>query len=262
MLDNRGVEKMISNCGHDENGTYRNGAAGDQTSGEYCIRSWYNRPWNCVLRYPDEKVGATIGSIASYAANNPMIGYDQNQRMTFYQQLSAAGWHPESIHQACEADCSSSTAAVIIAAGRRLGIAALANVSSVLTTYNMRAALKAVGFEALTDSRYLTGESYLAAGDILLNDQHHVAINLTYGSNYKVTTTNTNIKAVNYTAQVKVSDYLNVRSGASSNAEIVVLNGHGLCLSNGLVVAINAESGDWARLAGTTYWVSKTYLKR
>ena len=253
---------MISNCGHDENGTYRNGAAGDQTSGEYCIRSWYNRPWNCVLRYPDEKVGATIGSIASYAANNPMIGYDQNQRMTFYQQLSAAGWHPESIHQACEADCSSSTAAVIIAAGRRLGIAALANVSSVLTTYNMRAALKAVGFEVLTDSRYLSGESYLAAGDILLNDQHHVAINLTYGSNYKVTTTNTNIKAVNYAAQIKVSDFLNVRTAASGDASIVILNGHGLCLPNGLVIAVNAESGDWARLAGTDYWVSKAYLKK
>ena len=253
---------MISNCGHDENGNYRNGAAGDQTSGEYCIRTWYNRPWNCVLRYPDERVGATIGSIASYAANNPIIGYDQNQRTTFYQQLSAAGWHPESIHQACEADCSSSTAACIIAAGHRLGIAALTNVNPNLTTYNMRAALKAAGFEVLTGSRYLTGESYLASGDVLLNDQHHVAINLTYGSNYKVTTTNAGIKNVNYAAQIKVSDYLNVRTSANSTATIVQLAGHNLCLPNGLVIAVNAECDGWCRLAGTSYWVSKRYLKR
>lgn len=253
---------MISNCGHDENRRYRNGTAGDQTGEEYCIRTWYNRPWNCVLRYPDEKVGSVIGSIASYAANNALIGYDQNQRTTFYQQLSSSGWHPENIRVACEADCSASTAAVVIAAGHRLGIASLANVNPNLTTYNMRAALKAVGFEVLTDSRYLSGESYLAAGDILLNDQHHVAINLTYGGNYKVTTTNTNIKAVNYAAQIKVSDFLNVRTAASGDASIVILNGHGLCLPNGLVIAVNAESGDWARLAGTDYWVSKAYLKK
>ena len=35
----------ISNCGHDENGKYTGGAAGDQTGTEYQVRAWYNRPW-------------------------------------------------------------------------------------------------------------------------------------------------------------------------------------------------------------------------
>ena len=47
----------ISNSGSDENGAYRGGQAGDQTGTEWRMRSWYNRPWSCVLRYPDQKVG-------------------------------------------------------------------------------------------------------------------------------------------------------------------------------------------------------------
>ena len=41
---------MISNSGSDENGKYSGGQAGDQTGKEWQIRSWYNRPWNYVLR--------------------------------------------------------------------------------------------------------------------------------------------------------------------------------------------------------------------
>ena len=35
----------ISNCGHDENGRYTGGKAGDQTGTEYQIMNWYSRPW-------------------------------------------------------------------------------------------------------------------------------------------------------------------------------------------------------------------------
>ena len=40
---------LISNSGHDENGGYRGGKAGDQTGTEWYLRSWYDRPWNCVI---------------------------------------------------------------------------------------------------------------------------------------------------------------------------------------------------------------------
>ena len=49
-------------------------------------------------------------------------------------------------------------------------------------TGNMRAGLKAAGFEVLTDSKYLTSDAYLLEGDILLNDNAHVATNLTDGA--------------------------------------------------------------------------------
>ena len=46
----------LSNCGHDENGRYAGGKAGDQTGTEYQIINWYNRPWLCVLRFEDKKL--------------------------------------------------------------------------------------------------------------------------------------------------------------------------------------------------------------
>ena len=253
---------MISNCGHDEQGRYKNGMAGDQTGGEYIIRSWYTRPWKCVLRYPEEQVGACIGSIATYAANNACIGYDQNERLSYYNALRNANWHPENIRVRVETDCSASTAANIIAAGNQLGIAGLKRIDPSLTTYNMRAALVSAGFQCLTDSMYLTSDKYLMPGDIILNDTCHVAINVTYGPLYKKEGTTTNVKTVNYAAIVKVSDFLNVRQAASQSAAKVQINGHDFCLPNGLVVAVCAESDGWCRLAGTSYWVSKIYLKR
>lgn len=171
----------ISNCGHDENGRYSGGKAGDQTGTEYQVRNWYNRPWKCVLRYPDTKVGDKLAQIAKAAADNDNIGYDQGQRGTYYTQLKKADWKPKNIKVKCEADCSSSTAANVIAAGYRLGVKKLQNVNPNCTTSNLRAALKAAGFEVLTHSRYLTGDDYLIPGDVLLNDGHHVAINLTSG---------------------------------------------------------------------------------
>lgn len=44
---------MISNCGHDENGRYSGGKAGDQTGTEWQVINWYSRPWKCVLRHPN-----------------------------------------------------------------------------------------------------------------------------------------------------------------------------------------------------------------
>ena len=42
---------------------------------------------------------------------------------------------------------------------------------------------QAAGFQVLTESKYLTSYDYLLPGDILLNDIHHVAINLSIGKN-------------------------------------------------------------------------------
>lgn len=176
---------MISNCGHDENGKYHGGAAGDQTGGEWQIQDWYKRPWGHVLRHPNKDVGAMIAALAIEAANNPNIGYDQYQRTTFYKQLKAAGWHPANITVKCEADCSSGVAAIVIATGHLMGIKALQNVSPDMYTGNERQALKNAGFEVLTNSRYLTSDKYLQPGDILLYEGHHTAINLDYGSEVK-----------------------------------------------------------------------------
>ena len=170
----------ISNSGHDENGSYAGGAAGDQ-GGEWVLRSWYNRPWNCVLRYKgSEEVRTLIAKLAIEAALNDNIGYDQNQRDTFWKQLQAAGYYPSKIKTKCEADCSAGVIAIVKAVGHLLGITKMVNLSATYTG-NMRSAFKAAGFSVLTASRFLTGKDYLLPGDILLNDAHHTATNITKG---------------------------------------------------------------------------------
>lgn len=174
----------ISNSGSDENGNYTGGQAGDQTGKEWRMRDWYSRPWTCVLRYPDQRVALKIAQLGIDAALNDRIGYDQSQNRTYLKQLKAVGWEPSKITVACEADCSAGVCANITAAGYLLGIPALQNHTGTYTG-NMRSALTKAGFQLLTDSKYLTGGSYLLPGDILLYDNHHTATNVTIGSKVK-----------------------------------------------------------------------------
>lgn len=173
---------MIANSGHDERGQYSGGVAGDQTGQEWQIQAWYSRPWNYVLRYPDADVRNLIAELAEEAARNNRIGYDQNQRTTFWGQLKQVGYRPANITQPCEADCSAGVAAIVKAAGYLTGIRALQLVSADMYTGNERSALSQAGFEVLTNSRYLSSDKYLLRGDILLYEYHHTAINLTDGS--------------------------------------------------------------------------------
>lgn len=173
---------MISNCGHDERNKYSGGTAGDQTATEWAVINWYNRPWKCVLRHPDAKVRKMIADMARAAAQNNMVGYDQSQRLTFWENLKDSNYDPSQITVKCEADCSSGVAAIVKGAGYRLGIQKLKDVNISCWTGNLRAALKTAGFEVLTDSKYLTSDAYLLEGDILLNDNAHTATNLTTGS--------------------------------------------------------------------------------
>lgn len=173
---------MISNCGHDENGKYSGGRAGDQTGGEWEIREWYNRGWNCVLRHPDPRVRSEIALLAERAAKNNLIGYDQNQRYTFWKQLKVSNYDPAQITVACETDCSAGVLAIVKSVGYRLDIDNLKSVDSDGYTGNMRSELKEAGFDVLTESKYLTSDAYLLVGDILLYEGHHTAINLTDGA--------------------------------------------------------------------------------
>lgn len=172
----------VSNCGGDEHRGVSGGKAGDQTGTEWYVREWYDFGQDMVLRHPEQKVRQLIASMATEAAQNDNIGYDQSQRETFWEYLSRAGYIPSYITFACEADCSSGTAAIVRGAGYRLGVNALKTVPISLWTGNMAAYLKAAGFVALTDSRYLRSGDYLLAGDINLNQATHVNICVTNGA--------------------------------------------------------------------------------
>lgn len=172
---------LISNSGHDENGKYSGGKAGDQTGTEWALIPWYNRPWNCVLRHPNSAVRAKLAELGIKAAKNNLIGYDQNQRGTYWEHLKASNYDPSQITIACEADCSAGIIANIKATGYLLGIDSLKNINATYTG-NLRTGAKAAGFLVLTESKYLNSPDYLLEGDILLNDAHHVATNVQTGA--------------------------------------------------------------------------------
>lgn len=184
------MSTLISNCGHDENGGYSGGKAGDQTGTEWQIIPWYNRPWNCVLRHPDAVVRALIARRASAAAKNDNIGYDQSQRDTFGIELKKVGDDPAKIKTPCETDCSKGVIDITKSVGRTLGKSALANVNATYTG-NMRAGFRAAGFQVLTDRKYLSSGDYLVEGDIVLNDAYHVATVISNGSKAGVATQST-----------------------------------------------------------------------
>ncbi len=258
---------MVSSCGHDENGKYKGGKAGDQTGTEYYLRTWYKPSygWDCVLRHPDRRVGTVLADIATKAAKNDRIGYDQNERGTYYLQLKAVGWHPDRITVACESDCSASTAAAVIAAGHQCGQTKLQQVSSGLTTYSMKKALVNAGFECLTESKYLTSDAYLLPGDIILSEAHHVVINVSAGASSAQTASE--VKSVTqYAATVSVSagSYLNVRKGPGERFAVATLGTDQtpIRLPKGAIVSIDQESGGFGRWTGTGLWMSLAYLKR
>ena len=226
---------MISNSGHDENGKYSNGIAGDQTGQEWAIINWYSRPWTCILRHPDASVREKIADLGERAAKNDKIGYDQNQRGTYWTQLKAVGYDPSKITTACEADCSAGVIANVKAVGYLLGNSALQNLSASYTG-DMKAGFKKAGFQVLTAKKYLESDAYLLRGDILLNEGHHTATNLTNGSKAEVssdstsTTTTTKTVTASKSASKKdaslagtytVTTLLNMRDGAGTTNKVL-----------------------------------------
>lgn len=170
---------MLSNCSKN-----RDGKPGDSSGKEYAIQNWYSGPWNCVLRHPDKKLREKIAQVATKAAKNDLIRYSQPNRLTYYNHLKKNKWDPSKITEKCEADCSSSTAANIIAAAKLVDESKYKRISMIspgMTTFNMRTTLKGLGFEVLTATKFLTSDQYLLPGDILLNDSAHVAINVGTG---------------------------------------------------------------------------------
>lgn len=269
----KGETKMvkISNCGHDERGRYAGGKAGDQTGTEYQIMNWYSRPWLCVLRFNDAKIATMIADMATKAAQNNLIGYDQgtsgnsNDRYSFWRHLKASNYDPAQITVACESDCSASTAAIVKGAGYRLNNARLKAVSIYLTTRNMRAAMKIAGAKVLTDRKYLTSGDYLKAGDILLNDNHHVAIAVTTGAKASTLSTPTILSKTPKWVGKVTANTLNVRTWAGT--EYAQLKSYPTLAKGNLVDVcdtIKAKDGaSWyyIRIAGKYFgFVSTKYI--
>lgn len=88
---------QIAQASINEKGTAVGGAPGDQTGKEFLIRSYYNYPWDYVLRY-HETAGRTIKKTDADIAREVIRGVWGNGSDRI-RRLRNAGYNPEEIQR-------------------------------------------------------------------------------------------------------------------------------------------------------------------
>lgn len=250
------MSMTLANSGHDENWKYSGGKAGDQTGNEFEIVKFYSYPWDAAYKPPSKTIGNDMALLAEHAAKNNNIGYDQSQRLTFYNQLmKAKNYDPANIKTKCEGDCSAGVAAIAIAVGKRNGNKKMAAISPSCWTGNLGQALVAAGWTKLTDSKYLNSDQYLDKGWVLINTQNHTAINLTTGSKRNSSTTTTTKPTTSTSTTTVKKKYSAGKYKVTAKAGINIRAAAGT--ANKIVGAVNYASTQTitdTKSIGTSWW--------
>lgn len=179
-----GGNNMSVRIGHasiSERGTI-NGAKGDQTGGEVCVRSWYSKPWDYVAIHPDAAVREKHAKAVEAACANNNIGYGQSDRNTLNTLAKAAGYDFSRVGK-CNCDCSSLQNVAAVASGA----SGVTYGSNGWTTSTMKAALQKAGYRIITDSTYLSSAAYCVRGAIYVKASSHTVCGLDNGASYKKT---------------------------------------------------------------------------
>jgi hypothetical protein len=179
----------IAHASIDEHGSARNGMAGDQTGKEVCIRGWYNKPWDTLIRFKDPKKAKLVADCMEMACNNNCIGYDQNQRNTLLNKARKYNYNVSKVTEPCETDCSALVSLACMYAG--IPESALTLSGNSATTRTLKNCLKSTGeVDIYTTSPYLTKTDRLRRGDILLRQGSHVVVVVRVSGNpYNLTST-------------------------------------------------------------------------
>lgn len=165
----------IAHASIDEHGKIKGGAAGDQTGKEVCIRSWYSKPWNVVIRFHDPDMREKVAIAMENAVKNDHIGYDQLQRNSLLNAVRKYGYDPRNASADVETDCSALVTVACIYAG--IAEEALVKGGNCATTSTLKSRLKATGEVTIfTSKEYTRDTEKLLRGDILLAEGHHVAV--------------------------------------------------------------------------------------
>lgn len=166
---------IIAHASLDENKNIKNGKAGDQTGKEVCTRSWYNKPWGCVIRFTDTTMAEKVAKAMEWAAENDNIGYDQNQRNTLLSEARKVNFNLSKVKVKCETDCSALVAVACMYAG--VPESALTLQGNCAHTRNLKQMLKSTGeVQIFTTALYTSKTDKLKRGDILLKEGSHVAV--------------------------------------------------------------------------------------
>ena len=187
IIDFTKYYNKVSNSGSDEKGGIRGGKAGDQTGKEWTIRAWSDFGQNYIIRINDREIANEFATVSIYAAENDNVGYNQYKRTTYYTQLKKpeVNFDPRKIKTKCDDDCSAGTLANLVAALELTGhhdIAKKIDING--TTWSIVSIIRKSGLNVtiFTDSLHCRSNKYQLPGDINLNDNRHVNVNLGVGS--------------------------------------------------------------------------------
>lgn len=164
----------IAHASLSENGTV-NGKKGDQTGKEVCVRTWYSKPWTCVIRFHDPDMREKVAIAMENATKNDHIGYSQSTRNTLLNAVRRYGYDPKNAFSDVNTDCSALVTVACIYAG--IAEEALVKGGNSATTSTLKSRLKATGEVTIFNSKdYTRDTEKLLRGDILLAEGKHVAV--------------------------------------------------------------------------------------
>lgn len=164
----------------DENGRATGGNAGDQTGKEVCTRSWYDKSWAFMLRYPDRQIAESAADIAVKLANSPLVGYDQNQRNTLYRELKRLDFDVDAyLRQGVKTECDCSS---FVYTCYCCLVPHMRSDETAPRTGNMKTKYPVWGFGVFTDNKYIKEGEYLLKGDILVRPNGHTVMAIENGT--------------------------------------------------------------------------------
>ena len=154
-----------------ENGKATGGKKGDQTKKEVKVAPYYNFGQTWVIRFRNTRRGKKAGKAAKLLAKNDNIGYNQNDRVSLYNECIRIGWDISKISKIrkCNCDCSE---LVVCAANFAYGEAKLLSshtthsLPSICKTY--KANFKRVD-KVLKTKKFKKGDMVGKSGHVIIN---------------------------------------------------------------------------------------------
>lgn len=144
------------------------GEPGDQTGHEVEVTPWVDKKWIAVYRFKDRIDAHIAAELITSICNNQNVGYSQNNgaspRTSLLDELIKHNWDVSKIGK-CNCDCSSLIAAVCIYLGYNVD-------RDMYTGSEDYELMKSGKFEKLTHYKYLSSDTNLMEGDILLCNGH------------------------------------------------------------------------------------------
>lgn len=231
----------------DENGNAHGGKAGDQKQGkEVSVQEWYkhSKGWR-VFRLKDPIKAAKVAEIMDWACKSDLIGYDQYQRNTLYNELKKAGFGGKPVlSKAVETDCSALVRVCLAFAG--------IDVPADFYTGSMAKQMLDTGeIVEMVGSKYTDQPDYLGAGDILVTKtKGHTVVVISDGEKYVG-----EVLAEKGDLKVKPGTW-RIRTGPSTNFDTF-----DYARGGDRLVKVDAEGWVPVMVNGRVCWISKNAVE-